>query len=89
MVLTLFLLIAGVSTEGTCGGELAKFVAYHVFGDVYGDEFISVMNSESMANKLGRDHRCATPCFDDCFFTGSVHVSDFFLKFDADERSFF
>ena len=69
MVPGLFFLVAGVTAEGSCGGEFAEFVTYHVFGDVDGNEFVAVMDSEGMTDEFGGDHRGAAPGFDDVFFS--------------------
>ena len=52
----LFLLVAGVTTEGAGRGELAQLVTYHVLGDVNRNEFITIVHCESMADKLGGNH---------------------------------
>ena len=89
IVRPLFLLVAGVAAESTCGGELTKLVAYHVLGNVYGNEFVTVVNCESMAYEFGSDHGCAAPRLDDVLLAGGFHVGYFLLKLNADEGTFF
>ena len=54
-----FVLLTSVTTEDTCGSEFAQFVAYHVFSNVNGDEFVAVMHCDSKSDEIGGDHRGA------------------------------
>ena len=78
-----------MAAECAGGGKFAKFVTYHVLCHINGNELISVMNSESMANELGGYHGCAAPSLDDILFAGSFHISHFLLELNADKGTFF
>lgn len=85
----LFFLVAGVAAEIAGGGKLAKLVTNHIFGYVNGDEFVTVVNSESMAYEVRRNHGSAAPGLDYRLLAGLVHGSDFLFELDTDEGSFF
>lgn len=46
-----------MTAEDAGGSEFAKFVTHHVFGDVHGDELVSVVDGDSLTHKVGRNHR--------------------------------
>lgn len=85
----LFFLVTGVSAECAGGGEFAEFVSYHIFGDVHGDEFVTVVYSEGMTYELGSYHGGAAPRLDDVFLSAGIHIGYFFLQFYGDKGSFF
>ena len=64
----LFFLVSGMAAESARGGELAEFVAYHVFGDVNGDEFVAVVDSKCHADEVRGNHGSAAPGLDDVAF---------------------
>lgn len=45
-----------MTAEVTCGGEFAEFVSHHIFGHVDGNEFVTIVYSEGVANEFGGDH---------------------------------
>ena len=53
---SLFLLVACVSTEDTCRGELAQLVSNHVLSHVNRDKFVSIMHSKRVAYKVRCNH---------------------------------
>ena len=78
-----------MAAECAGGGKFAKLVAYHIFGYIYGNEFVTVMNSESMTDEFGGYHGSAAPGLDDVFLAGSFHIGHFLLELNADEGTFF
>lgn len=59
MLFLAFVLLASVTAEDTGGGKFTEAVTDHIFGNVNGDEFVSVMDCDGKADKVGRDHGCA------------------------------
>ena len=59
----LLLTDTAVLTEDTGRSEFAEFVADHIFGDVNGDEGLTVVDSEVVADEIRGDHRLAAPGF--------------------------
>jgi len=57
----LFLSLAAVPSEGTCGGEFAKPVADHVLGDEHLQMRFTVVDHERVADELGHDRASAGP----------------------------
>ena len=49
----LFLLITAVSTEIAGGCKLAELVSYHVFGDIYGNKFITIVHCKVCPTNSG------------------------------------
>ena len=60
----LLLTDAAVGTEDAGRCEFTEFVTHHVFSDVNGDESLTVMNSEVMADKVRSNHGVAAPGLD-------------------------
>ena len=83
------LVVAAVTTEGACQGELAQLVTDHVLGDVDGDELVTIVNSEGVSNEIGRNHRSARPSLDHRLLSALIHGVNLLLKFHADVRAFF
>lgn len=48
--------VGAVCLEDSGWGKLTKPVAHHVFTDVNTDKIPAIMNLESMADKVWRDH---------------------------------
>ena len=78
-----------MTAECAGGRKFTELVAYHVFGHVNGDEFVSVMNGEGMAHEFGGYHGSAAPGLDDVFLAGSIHGCYLLLELHADEGAFF
>jgi hypothetical protein len=53
-----------VAAENPGWREFSQFVADHVFGDINGDESLTVVDGEVMADEIRGDHRLAAPGFD-------------------------
>ena len=77
-----------MAAELAGGCELTELVAYHVFGDVHGDELVAIVHGEGVADELGCDHGRAAPGLDDVLLAGSIHVGYLLLELHADEGSF-
>lgn len=75
--------------EATCWRELAELVAYHVFCDIDRDELVTVMDSESVADKFGGDHGGTAPGLDDRLLARFLHVGDFLFELNGNEWAFF
>ena len=73
----------------TRGSELAKLMAYHVFGYVYRYELIAVMHCDGMTNKVGRNHTSASPCLYHGLLATFVHSKNLLFQGNSDIRSFF
>ena len=84
-----FVLVAGVSAEYTSGGKFAEFVADHVFGDIHGDEFGAVVDSDGEAYEVRGDHRGAGPGFDGGLLAGFLSGDHALFQFVMYIRTFF
>jgi hypothetical protein len=54
-----FVLASSVSSEDTCRGELAEFMADHILSNINRNELVAVMHCDSKSDKVGRNHRSA------------------------------
>ena len=70
-------------------GELTELVANHIFGYVNWDELIAVVDSESVADELGSNHRRTAPSLDHRLFAALLHSNHLLLEFYADKGTFF
>ena len=52
----LFFLVTSVSSESTSWSKFAQLVSYHIFGNINRNKFISIVNCNSMAYKIRRNH---------------------------------
>lgn len=59
-----------VATEISGGCELTQLVTNHRLVTKNLDKFLTLMNQESVANKIRRDHTGSAPGFDGSFITG-------------------
>ena len=75
--------------EGARGGELAEFVADHIFGDVNGREYLAVVNAERVTDEVGRDRRAAGPGLNGFLSAGLDGLLDFLEQVVVDEEAFF
>ena len=48
--------VTSVSSECTSWSELAQLVSYHIFGNINRNKFISIVNCNSMAYEIRRNH---------------------------------
>ncbi len=76
----LFLLVAGVAAECARRSKFTKLVAYHVFSNIDRDELVAVVDCESVAYEVRRNHRGAAPCLDNRLLAGFIHSGHFLLK---------
>ena len=82
------LLLATVSTELAGGGKLSELVAYHVFGNVNGDELVSVVHCYGVAYEIRADHRSTGPSLYHILLATLVHGENLLLERDSDEGTF-
>ena len=62
-------------------GEFAEFVAYHLLSYVNRDKLVTVVNSDSMADKVRRDHTGAGPGLDHFLLLATIiHSKNSFLQ---------
>lgn len=69
--------------------EFAQLVADHVLGNKYRDMLPTVVDSDCVADHIGRDCRPATPCFEEFLFTGGVHRVNLLHQMVIHKESFF
>ena len=81
--------VARVSAECAGGGKFAKFMTHHVFSYIYGDKLVAIVYCESVADKLGGNHRSAAPSLDNGLLAGFLHSGDLLFELNADKRAFF
>lgn len=73
--------------SGRC--EFTEFVSNHILCYIHGDMLASVMNSEGVADKFGKDCGAAAPGLENLLVAGLVHLHDSLEQFRLHERSFF
>ena len=61
----------------------------HILGDINRNKLIAIMNSNSVTNKIRRNHRCSSPSLYNILFTTFIHGKNLFLKRDSYIRAFF
>jgi len=70
-----------MAPEYACMGELAEFVAYHIFGDIDRDKFMAIVNGDGMPDEFRRDSTAARPGLDNflspCSFIVSILARSF------------
>ena len=81
--------LTGMPPKNTGRGKFAKFMTYHVFGNINRDEFIAVVHCDCLANEIGRNHRSARPGFDHSLLVGFNILHHAFFKFVMDVWAFF
>ena len=77
-----------MAAENAGGSEFAELVAYHVLGNIHGDELIAVMHSDSLTHKVGRYHRSSRPCLDGNLLVGLLCLDYTFFQFVENIRTF-
>ena len=67
-----------MAAKGAGWSELAELVPHHVLCDVHRNELIAVVNSQRMANEVGRNGRSPRPSPYDLFVARAIEVLNFF-----------
>ena len=57
-----------MASEGSGRGELTQLVSDHVLRDIDGNEALSVVHGDGLADKIRRDHGRSGPGLDDGLF---------------------
>ena len=81
--------VSAVRLEGSRKRKLAQPVSHHVFGHEDRVEHLAVMDVESKANEIRRDHRTARPGFDRLLGLRFLRLYDFIEQMPINERAFF
>ena len=76
-----------LESSGRC--EFTEFMSNHILCYIHGDMLASVMNSEGVADKFGKDCGAAAPGLENLLVAGLVHLHDSLEQFRLHERSFF
>ncbi len=76
-----FVFLTCVAAEYTGGSKFAELVTDHVFGNIYGDEFVAIMNGDRQTYEIRGDHRCAGPSFDSGLFARFLRSDYALFKF--------
>ena len=77
-----------MAAEDAGRGELTEFVSHHVLRHIDRDEFVAVMDSNGLADKVGGDHGSSGPGFNRDLLIGLLSFDDSFLQFMEDIRTF-
>src|SRR5690606_12273622 len=86
ILLPLGLLVGRMPVIGTGGGELAKLVTDHVFGDVHRNMLLTVVHAERDADKLRQDGRTTGPDLDHIAATRCLGLLGLLEQIAVDER---
>ena len=78
-----------MAAEGSGGRELAKLVAYHIFGDVYGHMLSAVMNGEGMTDEFWEDSGSFDQVLIGFLSPDSFMATTFFIRLSATYGPFF
>src|ERR1700691_1382238 len=76
-----------MAVEDAGGREFAEFVADHVLGHQYGNEFVAVVDAEGQPHELREDGRAARPRLDDLVAPGGARLLRFLHQKAVDERT--
>src|ERR1700693_5597139 len=81
-------LVAGMPVEGPGRRELAEFVADHVLGHQYRDEFVPVVDAEGQPDELRKDRRAPRPRPDHLVAPRAARFFRLLQQIAVDERAF-
>ena len=81
--------MACVSAEDTGRSKFAEFVADHVFGNIHGDEFVAIVDSDGETDEVRRNHRGAGPSLDGGLLAGFLSSDHTLFQFVMYIRTFF
>ena len=82
-------IVAAMTTEGASGSKLTKLVTYHVLGNIYGNELITIVHSESVTHKFGSNHRSTRPSLDHALLAALIHCVNLLFELYTNVRAFF
>lgn len=75
--------------ESPCRREFPEFVSDHVFGHIYRNEFLSIVNRDRVSNHLRRKCRTPRPGFVYLLLSRRIHAVDRLFEVAVYERPFF
>jgi len=82
-----FVFGSGMAAENARGSEFTQLMANHILGHIHGDEFVAVMHSDGLADKVGGNHAGAAPCLDGNLLVRLLSLDNSFLQFVEDIRT--
>lgn len=78
-----------MSAEDTGGSKFAQFVADHILGNIHGDEFVAIVDSDGEAYEVGGNHRGTRPGLDGALLARLLGGDHALFQFVMYIRTFF